>query len=101
MKRKKVSVIIVDYKSKLKVQRLVKSLPHNSQVEIIIIDNSKVNRGFAKACNLGAKQAQGEYLLFCNPDVIFLPSAFKLMFTKMESDSRIGIIGPQLLDTNR
>ena len=35
--------------------------------DIIIID-SDINRGYAGGCNLGAKNALGEYLLFINND---------------------------------
>ncbi len=50
---------------------LAKFYPH---AQLIVIDNSVNNLGFAKACNDGAKQARRfspDYLLFLNDDVDF------------------------------
>lgn len=40
-----------------------------SYPEFVFIENP-VNGGFANGCNLGAKYAQGEFLLFLNPDTV-------------------------------
>ncbi|HMR00449.1 MAG TPA: glycosyltransferase [Ignavibacteria bacterium] len=64
----KVEVIIVDNNSfDGSVEFLKNKFPDNPQLKII---ESPINLGFAKANNLGAKEAKGDYLLILNPDTI-------------------------------
>lgn len=37
--------------------------------ELIFVDNTVENRGFAKACNLGARKGSSPYIAFLNPDL--------------------------------
>jgi GT2 family glycosyltransferase len=92
------SVVIVDNAStddSLDRVETMQDLPFKPQ----IIRNSE-NCGFGKACNLGAQQAKGEYLLFLNPDAALyadtLPKA--LAFMQDPANSKVGICGVQLLD---
>ena len=67
--------------------------------KLLIIRNSE-NLGFGKACNLGARQANSDYLLFLNPDAALyantLPKA--LAYMQDPANARVGICGVQLLD---
>lgn len=92
------SIIIVNYKANKLVENLTKTIPKKKTYEIIVVDNSIVNRGFAAACNLGEKKAKGKYLLFLNPDTKVGTNAIELMLKKIKSDTRIGLLGPQLID---
>jgi hypothetical protein len=51
------------------------------------------NRGFASANNIGLAQAQGEYLLLLNPDVICEPGALTRLIDLMNAESDIGVVG--------
>jgi GT2 family glycosyltransferase len=98
---KLVSIIIVSYNSKIELKHCLKSIPKNNSYETIVIDNTKINRGFSKACNLGAQQATGKYLFFLNPDTQLQSNTIRKLVKKISSDKKIGIIAPQLLDKQK
>jgi N-acetylglucosaminyl-diphospho-decaprenol L-rhamnosyltransferase len=60
------------------------------------------NRGFAAACNQGAKDSPATYLLFLNPDTSLQKDTLKVVLEWAErpKNTHVGIIGIRLLDTN-
>ncbi len=60
-----------------------------------IVENS-TNRGFAAACNQGAKEASGEYLLFLNPDVQIDPGAAGSLVAAAGATERVGLVSGRL-----
>lgn len=54
------------------------------------------NYGYAKAVNIGARAAAGEYLVVLNPDMVFLSDPFPRLLAEMAGDPAIGAIGPLL-----
>jgi GT2 family glycosyltransferase len=58
---------------------------------------SERNRGFAAACNLAAAAAQGELLLFLNPDAIMPPDGLSRMLAAMAGRPRPWIAGARLV----
>ena len=58
------------------------------------------NIGFGRACNQGAKQVEGKYLLFLNPDAVLYPETLQKALAYMEdvASDGVGICGVQLLD---
>lgn len=47
----------------------VAQVSHPDQYEFTVVDNTKENVGFARACNWGARQGTGEIVGFINPDI--------------------------------
>jgi len=74
---------------------------HDVQVPITIVRNER-NRGFAVACNQGAKDSTADYLLFLNPDTRLGTGALAGSVTFMDRPEHhsIGILGIQLLDAS-
>ena len=58
------------------------------------------NVGFAKACNLGAAEANGEYLLLLNPDAILPEKALDKMAAAMEDKDDAWMMGAHLLNAD-
>jgi GT2 family glycosyltransferase len=93
--KEKLEIIIVDNNSSDSTPRLIrKNFP-----QVVLIQQSR-NIGFAKAVNVGIKNAKGEYLLITNNDVVFDKSYFKSMFDLAETDEKIGIIGGMVYSKN-
>lgn len=80
-------IIVVDNASKDGSVEEARSLVlknHKKNGKLVIIENRE-NLGFAKANNLGVKKAQGEYLLFLNPDTLIYPKTLEYMLDFMSS----------------
>lgn len=70
-----------------------------TELPLRVLTNS-VNRGFAAACNQGARQCTSDYLLFLNPDCVVEPDAIARVveFKERPENRRIGVTGARLLD---
>ncbi|MDD5363156.1 MAG: glycosyltransferase family 2 protein [Ignavibacteria bacterium] len=91
-------IIIVDNDSPGK--QLLGNLAGNFNNLKIIHNNS--NTGFGSGCNLGAKEASGNYLLFLNPDTEIYDNIFLRLIElyKKYTPSKIGALSPVFVDKN-
>lgn len=81
-------IIVADDGSTDGTQEYARALGH-----AITYCRSDQNRGFAHACNAGAKLATGEYIVFLNNDTIVEPGWLDAMVAALEQDEAIGIVG--------
>lgn len=119
------SVIIVNWNSKDFLRRCLASLDAHRRdisLEIIVVDSgsfdgcgemlvcefpavkfiqSGKNVGFARANNLGALSARGQYLWFLNPDTQLTENSPRVMLNKLAALPQVGAIGCKLLNSNR
>ncbi len=120
-----VSVIIVNYNSGDKLALCVGSIfETNTHTEVVIVDNASAdnslteiysrfpddpriklilnqrNLGFAVACNQGARLAEGEYLLFLNPDCELQENATAIMISCLIDYPDAGMAGGQILNSD-
>jgi len=116
----KVSVVIVSYNSQPTLADSLKSLKAavaGRDYELILVDNNSTddsigatreifsdaiviesgrNLGFARACNLGAGKATGEFLLFHNPDLQIDPEAIDLMIETTRNKHKAGAVAGRM-----
>jgi GT2 family glycosyltransferase len=114
------SIIIVNYKTPDLTIRCIKSIPIDSKIEVIVVDNdsndgsieqisskfdnikilkSTYNSGFGRANNLGVKNANGEYILLLNSDMLLLPNNnLQDCINQFYKDTNIGVLGCKLLN---
>ncbi len=110
----KVSVIVVSYNTKAMTLACLRSIGAETRAshEVIVLDNASSdgsaaaiaaefpdmlllaqtsNHGFAKANNLAAERARGEYLLLLNPDTLILDGAIDklLAFAAAQPQAKI------------
>lgn len=114
------SIIIVNYKSKAKLQSCLQSifdLKLNLNFEVIVVDNnsgddlsdlkgrfsdikiiiSSKNLGMGGGNNLGIASASGKYILVLNPDTIVKAGAIEKLYDYLNQNNDVGLIGPKLL----
>ena len=58
------------------------------------------NSGFANACNIGAKEARGKYLLFLNADTKLTKNWLQPMYESFKLNEKIGVVGNVQLSEN-
>lgn len=116
----RVSVVTVNYNAGPLLAEGVRQLlqAERDALEIIVVDNASAddslsqlpndarlrvirnadNRGFAAACNQGAALAQGEYLLFLNPDCHMDVAALDRLQDTLARHPEAGMAGPLILN---
>lgn len=74
----------------------IRQLPLDfSKIKLI---NHKKNIGFGSGINLGAKYAQGEFLLMLNPDTKILTENVQKVIEEFNKNSEVGVIGGRIID---
>lgn len=88
-------VVVVDNASRDRSYRDISDI--NLHIDVI---HNAVNRGFAAACNQGARESEADYILFLNPDTRLFSDSLvcPLRFMEMPENERVGICGIKLLD---
>jgi len=67
------------------------------QAEDATVVHNTRNLGFGVASNQGATRARGRHLLFLNQDAFVQPGWLPPLLDRIETDLRIGAVGPKLL----
>lgn len=88
-------LILVDNASSDETPQLLSAL--DGDVKTI---RNETNLGFAKACNQGARAAEGSLLLFLNNDTESRPGWLEAMLQAMDSGPNTQIVGNKLLYPN-
>ncbi len=119
------SVVIVNWNTGNLLRRCLDALPQsfscNESYEVLVIDNNssdqsigiaegsvqkfqsflmKKNLGFAKANNIGIRQATGDYVILLNPDTEPLPGSMTKLIQIAGKQENIAAVGPRLLNTD-
>jgi GT2 family glycosyltransferase len=94
LEEKEIELIVVDNASSDGSQQKI------SDIQLLIpnlkLIQSKINLGFGKGCNLGAKSAKGKYLLFLNSDTQIKDKGFVGMIKFLDEHPKIGILGGKI-----
>lgn len=106
-----ISVILVNYNTPELTAAAVaaaKTAAQRTTVEFIVADNSSdealryrgegsvficENHGFGAACNVGAREAEGHYLLFLNTDTVLEEGALDRCMDFLADEKGIGVLG--------
>ena len=108
------SIVIINHDTKELTSQTINSVMKTTKTlsyEIIVVDNSDTpsqryvqddfcivlsgmpNKGFGHACNAGARQAAGRYILFLNSDTILHDGALEKCVEYLDSHTDVGALG--------
>ena len=114
MESKELTIVIVTYKSKTRIQNCLRSIPE--EIPIIVVENSSdenfknniennfqnvncvltgANKGYSVANNVGLNLVQTKYSLVLNPDTILDKEAIKNFFISAKKIKDFWLIGPK------
>jgi hypothetical protein len=116
-----VTVVLVSFNTReITVQSIAKLIENcNLSLEIIVVDNASTddtvetlrskfptvkviqnqqNVGFGVANNQGFAIASGDYVLLLNTDAFILSGCIEQLVATIQSDSKIGVVGPKILN---
>jgi GT2 family glycosyltransferase len=116
------SIIIVSWNTRRILLKCLESLAQcqiKCRTEVIVVDNgsedgsqgavrrrfpnaklieNRANLGFAKANNIGIKEATGKYLCLINSDVKVREECIDRLVRYMDANAGIGMVGPKILN---
>jgi GT2 family glycosyltransferase len=115
------SIIIVSYRCWSRLDVCLQSIEGQdvNGIEVIVVDNHSndgkgidfsnthpkvkfifqdTNAGFAQACNRGAKEAKGEWVLFLNPDTILPANILSPLLNRVKQEPSWKLIGIKQLN---
>ena len=116
------SVIVVNYNGKEHLARCLESLSSTKEAEIIVVDNassdgsadlvksafpevqlirSQTNLGFGEGCNMGAREAKGDYLAFVNPDTLVEQDWLEALINALKNCPDAGMATSQILQMDQ
>jgi hypothetical protein len=118
-----VSVIIVNFNGgELLVRSVSKAFASDIPVKVIVVDNASVdqsiklleqafandfrltvirnssNLGFSSANNIALMQAEGNFILFLNPDCLIKPDTISRLLQTFREDEQTGLLGCRVLN---
>ncbi len=115
-----ISAVIVHYRTPAETLRAARSLADSApEVDIVVMDNASgdgigetlarevprarvmaepENRGYGAACNRGAAETSGAYVLFLNSDAFVRPGAVRALLSALERNPRAAVVGPRLVN---
>ncbi|MFY9611622.1 MAG: glycosyltransferase family 2 protein [Blastocatellia bacterium] len=119
-KRIESSVIIVNYNAGDKLLRCLSGVVRSAgtNCEVFVVDNasadgaadivesdfpevivirSETNLGFGAGCNLGARRARGQYLVFLNPDTIVEAGWLEALIRPIRTEVSAGLVTAKIL----
>jgi GT2 family glycosyltransferase len=116
----RISAVVVHYGPWESTERTLRSLRETApQVPIVLVDNAGAappwrnreapagvrllspgrNLGYGAACNLAARESDGDFLLFLNNDVELRTGAVEAMSAALAGEPRVAAVGSKLLDS--
>jgi GT2 family glycosyltransferase len=119
----KVSICIVSWNTRDLLDACAASIAKHTTLphEVIVVDNasadgtvamlrerhphvrviaSEQNLGFVLGNNVAAREARGEHVMLLNPDTALASDVLRGLVAVLESDPKIGIVGPKLLNAD-
>jgi GT2 family glycosyltransferase len=116
---KSVSAVIVHFRTPEETVRAARAVAETFAGPIVVVDNASgdgiagrlateaprarvvaelENRGYAAACNRGAAETSGAYLLFLNSDAFVEPGVVEILAAALDRDARAAAAGPRLVN---
>jgi GT2 family glycosyltransferase len=112
----KVDVIVVSFNSRDRLRACVEPLLGVPGIRVVVVDNAssdgslesvaalpvtaiaeRQNGGFARACNVGWRRGEGDYVLFLNPDATIASESIRMLADVLDGDPAVGIVGPKIV----